>query len=75
MEPQSPGAPGARFASAQPPPPPPPPAHVRFGDRPNQTVPVEWAEGILRHAFTEKPAWFKKWFAEAATANGNAPRQ
>jgi hypothetical protein len=64
---------GARFSSSQPPPPPPPPTLIRFGDRPSQTVPAEWAEGILRQAFTEKPTWFKKWFAEAATANGNGP--
>jgi hypothetical protein len=73
MEQQSPSSTGQRYG---PPAVPPPPAPVPFGDGPGETLTAEVASRILRAARRDKPAWFKRWLADAMvpdTPNGAGP--
>jgi hypothetical protein len=40
--------------------------YVQFGPRPTQTIPVSWAEKILRNYMTRYPASFAKAMGDAS---------
>jgi hypothetical protein len=50
----------------------PPEVRIRFGDLPNQTMPREWAESMLRGWRERDPEGFG--YALAETATGVAPK-
>ncbi len=47
---------------------------VRFGDRPSQTMPAEWAEVMLKAFAAEHPLQFGKLLARAALGDSNGHR-
>ncbi len=47
---------------------------VRFGDRPSQTMPLQWAESMLKDFAVEHPIQFGKLLARAALDQGNGHR-
>ncbi len=47
---------------------------VRFGDRPTQTMPLQWAETMLSLLMKEHPAQFAKLLPRAAMGESNGHR-
>jgi hypothetical protein len=50
-------------------------ARIRFGDRPNQTMPASWAADVLTKLADRHPAQFGQLLTEAATGIAPPPRR
>ena len=60
-----------RFAASPPPPPLPPRPTLTVGDGPNEVIPFDIAQSILRQLREHKPSDYKRYLAEAYVPSNN----